>query len=266
MNRNIVRLMGDILVATSGYSYDDWRGALYPDELPKEEFLRYYALFFPFVELNFSYYSMPTPKNLGAMVSRTPDGFLFSIKAHQSLTHKPGPGWRDDAALFLRAATTLADAGRLTAILVQLPFSFHHTPDNRAYLAAMLDALWPLPRVVEFRNDEWAGQRVYDELEKRGVGCVMVDRPDLPGLPPMEQRVTGGIGYVRFHGRNSGQWWSGDNVSRYDYLYTVDELRSWVPRLKGMAKAATVLVAFNNHAKGKAVKNARELSAMLFPD
>lgn len=257
--------MGDILVATSGYSYDDWRGVLYPDELPKEEFLRYYALFFPFVELNFSYYAMPTQKSLAAMVGRTPEGFLFSIKAHQSLTHKPGPGWKDDAAVFLKAATTLADAGRLAAVLLQLPFSFHHTPENRAYLAALLDALWPLPRVVEFRNDEWAGERVYDELEKRGIGCVMVDRPDLPGLPPMDQRVTGSIGYVRFHGRNSEQWWSGDNVSRYDYLYEEDELRTWVPRLKVMAKAATVLVAFNNHAKGKATKNARELSSMLFP-
>jgi uncharacterized protein YecE (DUF72 family) len=257
--------MGDILVATSGYAYDDWRGALYPDELPKQEFLRYYALFFPFVELNFSYYSMPTAKSLAAMTARTPEGFLFSLKAHQSLTHKPGPGWKADAAAFLKAASILADADRLAAVLVQLPFSFHHTPANRTYLAGLLDALWPLPRVVEFRNDEWAGERVYDELEKRGVGCVMVDRPDLPGLPPQGERITGGLGYVRFHGRNSEQWWSGDNVSRYDYLYSTEELQPWVPRIKGMAKAATVLVAFNNHAKGKAVKNARELNSLLFP-
>ncbi|HQO66208.1 MAG TPA: DUF72 domain-containing protein, partial [Spirochaetales bacterium] len=72
--------MGDILVATSGYSYDDWRGAFYPEELPKSEFLRYYALFFPFVELNFSYYAMPKASNLRSMAARTPSSFRFSIK------------------------------------------------------------------------------------------------------------------------------------------------------------------------------------------
>jgi uncharacterized protein YecE (DUF72 family) len=257
--------MGDILVATSGYSYDDWRGPFYPDDLPKEEFLRYYALFFPFTELNFSYYSMPSPKTLSAMVSRTPAGFMFSLKAHRSLTHEPGPDWRNDAAAFTRAATVLADAGRLAAVLIQLPFRFHHVPENRSYLAALLDALWPLPRVVEFRNDEWSGERVYAELDKRGIGSVMVDRPDLPGLPPLAERVTGGLGYVRFHGRNAADWWTGDNVSRYDYLYSRDELAAWLPRLKGMAKAATLLVAFNNHARGKAVQNARELTSLLFP-
>ncbi|HPE36495.1 MAG TPA: DUF72 domain-containing protein [Spirochaetales bacterium] len=258
--------MGEILIATSGYSYDDWRGEFYPDELPKEEFLRYYALFFPFVELNFSYYAMPSARGLSGMVGRTPDGFLFTLKAHRSITHEGGPGWRDDALAFARAAGALADARRLAAVLVQLPFSFHHTPENRTYLADVLDALSPLPLAVEFRNNEWGGQRVLEELDRRGVGLVAVDRPDLPGLPNQADAVTGGLGYLRFHGRNAQSWWTGDNVSRYDYLYSDDELESCVPRVRRMAKAAkTLIVAFNNHAKGKAVKNATRLKELLFP-
>jgi len=263
--RAIVRGMGDVSIATSGYSYEDWRGAFYPEDLPKDDFLRYYALFFPFVELNFSYYAMPKASSLAAMAARTPSGFRFSVKAHKSLTHEPGAAWREDAATFSRAVGALADAGRLAAVLVQLPYRFHHTPDNRGYLAALLGALAPLPLVVEFRNDEWRGERVYDELERRGVGVAMVDRPELPGLPAMDERVTGGLAYMRFHGRNADAWWSGDATSRYDYLYSREELALTVPRLKRMAKAGNLLVAFNNHARANAVRNAGELKALLNP-
>lgn len=255
--------MGETLIATSGYSYDDWRGVFYPAALPKDEFLRYYALFFPFVELNFSYYAMPRASSLAAMAARTPSGFLFSIKAHKSLTHEPGTFWRDDAASFSKAVGALADSGRLAAVLVQLPFRFHHTPENRSYLAALLGTLAPLPLVVEFRNDEWRTERVYDELDRRGVGVAMVDRPELPGLPPMDERVTGDLAYLRFHGRNADAWWPGDATSRYDYLYSKEELAGALPRLKRMAKKAKLLVAFNNHARGNAVRNAGELKLLI---
>lgn len=255
--------MGDIMIATSGYSYDDWRGVFYPPELPKDEFLRYYALFFPFVELNFSYYAMPRAASLSAMAARTPSSFRFSIKAHKSLTHEPGPAWRDDAAAFARAAGALAETGRLAAVLVQLPYRFHHTPENRGYLAALLAALAPLPLVVEFRNDEWRGERVYDELDRRGVGVAMVDRPELPGLPLIEERVTGNLAYLRFHGRNADAWWNGDATGRYDYCYSKEELALALPRIRRMAKSGNLFVAFNNHARGNAVRNAGELKALL---
>ncbi len=255
--------MGEVLIATSGYSYDDWKGVFYPEGLPKSDYLRYYALFFPFVELNFSYYAMPTRRNLESMAARTPAHFGFSIKAHRSLTHEPGPGWRDDTAAFVKAAGALADAGKLLAVLVQLPFRFHHTPDNRSFLAGLLDALRPLPLVVEFRNDEWHGERVLAELDRRGVGLAMVDRPDLPGLPLLEDRVTAGLAYLRFHGRNADTWWSGDATTRYDYLYSREELESAAPRLRRMATQGRLLVAFNNHPSGHAVRNANELKKII---
>jgi len=261
----IVVCMGEMLIGTSGYSYEDWRGIFFPETLPKEEFLRYYALFFPFVELNFTYYTMPKASSLAAMVARTPTGFGFSIKAHRNLTHEPGPQWRDDAATFVKAVAPTLEAGRLHAVLVQLPYSFHHTPDKRNYLAGLLSSLAPLPLAVEFRNDEWQTERVFDELERRSVSVVMVDRPELPGLPPVGDRVTGNLAYARFHGRNAEAWWTGDATSRYDYLYSEDELAGTVPRLRRMARADRVLIAFNNHARGNAVRNARELKAIISP-
>lgn len=255
--------MPDIHIGTSGYSYEDWRGVLYPAELSKNGFLEYYALCFPFVELNYSYYSMPSRHSLQSMVERTPAGFRFAIKAHKSLTHEVGADWRQAAASYRQSVEILAERQRLVCVLLQLPYSFHHTPDNRQYLSKLIDALQPLPLAVEFRNNEWSGPRVYEELERRAVASVMLDQPELPGLPAAAEMVTGGLAYFRLHGRNEANWWQGDNVSRYDYLYSVEELGQIQARLRRLAKSATLYVAFNNHAAGKAVRNARELKKLL---
>jgi uncharacterized protein YecE (DUF72 family) len=252
------------LVGTCGYSYEEWRGELYPEGLPKEEFLRYYSLFFPFVELDYSWYSMPKASSLARMVERTPSGFLFAIKAHRSLTHDRGSDWRERAAEFRAALEPLAAAGRLAAVLVQLPGSFKRGEGERRYLGALCDELAAFPLAVEFRNDEWGGQGVLEELERRGASLVLVDRPDLPGLPRSTAAVTGGRSYLRFHGRNSEAWWAGDSASRYDYLYSEEELRAELPLVRQVeAKAELLLVAFNNHARGRAVANARTLAGLL---
>ncbi len=258
---------GMILAGTCGYSYEDWRGNFYPETLAKEDFLRYYSLFFPFVELDFSWYAMPSPASLLRMTERTGSGFTFAIKAHRSLSHEIGPDWRERAAEFAVAAEVLASHNRLAVILVQLPFSFSYSEDSRRYLAALLDELKNFPLAVEFRNDAWYNERVFEGLTKRSAALVLVDRPDLPGLPPEATIVTSSISYLRFHGRNGGQWWKGDATSRYDYLYSEEELSLRVPRIRELArKAATVLVAFNNHAKGSAIANAQTIAGMLKRD
>jgi len=252
------------LVGTCGYSYEEWRGELYPPELPKGDFLRYYSLFFPFVELDYSWYAMPKASSLAGMVGRTPAGFLFSIKAHRSLSHDRGPDWRERAVEFARALEPLAAEGRLAAVLIQLPYSFKRGEEERRYLGALCDELAAFPLAVEFRNDEWSGRRVLDELERRGAALVLVDRPDLPGLPPPLRVATSRLSYLRFHGRNAEAWWGGDAKARYDYLYSDEELRAQLPCIRALEeKAELVLVAFNNHARGRAVVNARTLKGLL---
>jgi len=105
---------------------------------------------------------------------------------------------------------------------------------------------------------------VYAELEQRNIGIVNTDSPELDKLPEPSSLATSDRGYVRFHGRNRENWWSGDNVSRYDYLYSDEELKEWAARIeKVLAKVKVLFLAFNNHHKGQAVVNAFQLASLL---
>lgn len=256
--------MGSVLTGTSGFSYEDWRGVFYPDDLPREEFLRYYSLIFPFVELDYTYYRMPDAAGLARMVERTRSGFLFAVKAHRSLTHEVTDGWRKNALAFSRALEPLSSAGRLAAVVLQFPFRFHHENENRIYLRDLTDELAAFPCCVEFRNSGWLTERVFDGMRERHLGFVMTDEPSLPGLLGRDPVVTADLAYLRFHGRNADQWWSGEGKGRYDYLYSDGELAEWVEKLRGVRdRAARVLVAFNNCPAGQAARNARTFAGMV---
>jgi uncharacterized protein YecE (DUF72 family) len=256
--------MAKVLVGTSGYSYVDWVGPVYPEGTPKQDFLPLYSREFPIVELNFSYYQQPNPRTLQRMVSVTPDGFLFALKAHRSMTHEIGESWDKDIAAFRAGLSPLLDAGRLAAVLLQFPYSFAYTPESRGRLAALCDKLEGIPLAVEFRKSDWMKEQVFEGLRERGISLVSVDEPDLPRLLPPIVETTGPFGYVRFHGRNKAAWWTGDNASRYDYLYSPGELTGWIERIRAiLARVPVLLLFFNNHWRGNAAKNAREMKLLL---
>ncbi|MFP4416934.1 MAG: DUF72 domain-containing protein [Chitinispirillaceae bacterium] len=256
--------MESILIGTSGYSYNDWVGPVYPVGTPVKDYLSVYSTLFPFTELNFTYYRQPNPHTIERMTHVVGDRFCFSVKAHQSLTHTKDADLHKEAAVFKQGISPLIEASQLAVVLFQFPFSFHYTPQSRRHLERVCGAFEGLPVVIEFRNGEWMRESVYAGLKKREVGLVNVDEPDLPGLIRPGSVVTADLGYVRFHGRNSKNWWSGDNVSRYDYLYSEDELAQWIPRIrKMMERCRVVMIAFNNHSKGQAVQNARMLKALI---
>jgi uncharacterized protein YecE (DUF72 family) len=255
---------GRLLVGTSGFSYEDWVGPFYPEGTPRRDFLGLYAAEFPYVELNFSYYSQPTPGTLSRMVQATPKGFLFAIKAHQSLTHQVGSDLPAAADRFRSGIVPLVEADRLAAVLLQFPFSFHYTPETRTHLQRLCESLAGLPLAVEFRNDEWQRESVLEGLRRCNAAIVNVDEPRLPRLPGPSEEVTAPLGYLRFHGRNQDAWWKGTNVTRYDYLYNGKELADWVPMIERMlARVQLMLVAFNNHSRGQAIQNARGLVRLL---
>ena len=253
-----------LLIGTAGYSYSDWEGTLYPPGTPRGAYLGLYAARFPVVELNFSYYAQPAARTLEGMLRATPGDFLFSIKAHRSLTHEPGDELAAEVRRFREGIAPLARSGRLAAVLFQFPYSFHYTPGSRRHLAGLCEAFADLPKAVEFRGVEWQRPSVYEGLRGWNAAFVNVDAPPLPRLPLPTEEVTAELAYVRLHGRNLANWWQGDNASRYDYLYSSAELEEWLPRIERLlARVRLTLVIFNNHPGGKAVRNARELSARL---
>jgi uncharacterized protein YecE (DUF72 family) len=253
-----------IYLGTSGYSYDDWRGVYYPAEVARSEWLTFYSSEFEAVELNYTYYRMPSADQLRGFAERTPDGFRFAVKAHQDITHNragdPAP-----FAQFRAALVALQRTGKLGAVLLQFPSSFRVVDDNVDYLQLCFDRLPDLPLAVEFRRGEWLTQRTLDLLREREVGFCNVDMPELRNLMPKTKLVTAPLAYVRFHGRNRAKWWRHDKAwERYNYTYSEEELAEWIPPLREMDNSAETLFAFaNNHWEGQSVSAIRQLRLLL---
>ena len=251
-----------IKIGTSGFSYDDWVGPVYPEGLPAREHLAYYAAQFPTVELNVTYYRIPDSRSVQGWARRTPDGFLFAVKAFQGLTHERT---EPDFAGFLTALTPLREAGKLGCVLAQFPYSFHLTSENRNYLARLRAGMGELPVVVELRNANWVRDETFELLRTLQLGFCCVDEPQLRGLMPPIAVATGPVAYVRFHGRNAAKWYDHDEAwERYNYSYSENELREWVPKIRELdTQVPLTLVYFNNHYVGQATKGARDLTQLM---
>lgn len=261
-----------ILVGTAGFSYTDWRGSFYPQGLPARDMLGFYATRFPAVELDFTYYRMPTAATLASMAKRTPAGFEFCVKAFRGMTHEPPDDPGDLAALyyqFLEALGPVRGEGKLGCVLMQFPWSFRYGNDACAYLEMCAELLRGVPAVVEFRNSGWVAEPVragvLGRLRDMGFGFCAVDEPRLSGLMPPLAAATADISYVRFHGRNAAKWWKHDTASeRYDYLYTETELGQWTEKIARLAEETKkTYVFFNNCHAGHAATNAAMMSALL---
>ena len=255
-------------VGTSGYSYAEWTDAgFYPPGTKSANMLPFYAQNFPITELNFTWYQMPKARALERMHRQAPADFRFAAKLTRTLTHEIDPGqWRGQAVQYRDGIAPLIQARKLAAVLLQFPPSFVRAPQNRRYLAALLDELDGLPLAVEFRHASWATDRVFAELERRRTTLVAVDEPDLPGLFPRLDTVTNpGLFYIRFHGRNAKGWRSGNMQKQFDYDYGDDELCQWAnTRIAKMARqASSGVIFFNNHVRAQAPRNAVRLINLL---
>jgi uncharacterized protein YecE (DUF72 family) len=159
------------------------------------------------------------------------------------------------------------EASKLKGILAQFPWSFKNNEENRKYLKLCKDRLSKYPLIVEFRHLSWISEPIFGFLKDLGVSYCAVDEPNLPGLVPPKVSATADLGYVRFHGRNAETWWGGDSAQRYNYLYTEQELKEWVPKIKELAASTKeTLVLFNNCHTGFAAKNAKTMQNILQPD
>jgi len=251
-----------IRIGTSGYSFEDWRGVFYPERIGRGRMLDFYSGEFDTVEVNSSYYRIMHPRVSEAMVAKTPDGFTFFLKLHESMTHSrdaSGGSWRDFHAML----RPFAEAGKLSGLLAQFPYSFRPSDEAFAHLSDLGRRVEGIPLAAEYRNADWFVSEHLSRTSDMGIAPVSVDAPALKGLPP--RIAVGGLpfGYMRFHGRNAGHWWEGGAL-RYDYDYSEAELSEWMPGIRSLVeKSGKVFVFFNNCHLGQAVRGARIMKGLV---
>jgi len=249
-----------VIVGTSGYSFTDWVGPFYPPGTRRGDMLAHYVQHFPAVEVNYTYYRMPTARTLAALARNSPPEFLFWVKANQETTHKRN---RQVAGEFLDALAPLTEAGKLAGVLLQFPQSFHRTIANRKYLAAALADLSGPPLAVEFRHCSWADPGVAEGLRRRQAILVVPDAPPIPALYHVAPTATTPVGYLRLHSRNAEKWYAGA-AERYDYSYSAAELQRFATDWTDPALGIERLFAFfNNCHQSQAAANAQAFQRIL---
>jgi uncharacterized protein YecE (DUF72 family) len=261
---------GRIYVGPAGWSYADWAGIVYPAKRPRGfHEAAFLAEFFDTIEINTSFYQPLRPAVCWQWLERVAANprFLFTAKLWQRFTHESGATPEDEKAV-REGFDLLMGAEKLGAVLLQFPFSFHNTPENRAYLEKLLDRFQEYPLAVEVRHATWNDKKFYELLHERGVGFCNIDQPVIGKSIKPSEKATASVGYVRLHGRRYDTWFTDDPLmpaeERYNYLYTAAELEPWAERIRKVStRAKTTFVITTNHFQGKAIVNALQLIQLL---
>jgi uncharacterized protein YecE (DUF72 family) len=275
-------------------------GRFYPKDVdtPAER-LAFYADRFPLVEVDSTYYALPSERNAALWLERTPMHFTFNIKAFALLTHHSvGPRglpakireqlpedkkrfYRKDLPpselarveeMFVSALKPLDDAGRLGAILFQFPHWFVPSRENRGYLEQLAES-FPYRIAVEFRGGGWMKddesiKRTLALLAELGLTYVVVDEPQgfKTSVPPVVAATSPALAMIRFHGHNDENWEKTgiSAAERFRYLYSEDELKEWVAPAKELASRSEQLhILMNNCYEDYGVKNAAQIADLI---
>jgi len=271
-----------VRVGTSGWSYPSgkgtWNGIFYPVPPGRRsraaggfDELRYYAEHFDTVEINSSFYGVPTPAAARSWVERTPPGFEFSLKLYQKFTH---PGMFEkatgkdpwditghDVDGFRAGIEPLAAAGKLGAVLAQFPASFRNEPNTRLYLEWLLERFRDYQLAVELRHRSWSDdpRETLTLLAAFGAAWAQIDEPKFrfsirQDLMPNVRTFY----YLRLHGRNAADWWNHQaSEDRYNYLYSASELQPFAEAARQASREVKKAYLYaNNHFSAKSVANA----------
>jgi uncharacterized protein YecE (DUF72 family) len=230
----------NVCVGTSGYNYPEWRGTFYPDKFSTAKMLGYYAERFRTVEINYTFYRMPTEKLLAGWAAGTPEGFTFTLKAPRRITHDAKlQGCEDLLESFCTAARTLGP--KLGVLLFQLPPNFKKDASVlRAFLALLPDGT---RAAVEFRHQSWFDGDVFGALKARNVALCVADSEKLHA--PVE--VTADYGYFRL--RDEG--------------YQQPDIERWAQTIRDLKGPDDVFVYFKHEEQGLGPDFARRLIEAL---
>jgi len=269
-----MKMPQNLFIGVTGWSYPDWNNLIYPARRPKDfSGLAFISKLFDVVEINTTYYH---PQSSGAskewlkQAAHNPR-FRFTAKLWQKFVlEKARDGdtsySQSDIEIAKRGMRPLLEAGRLGALLVQFPQSFHYNESNRDRLSRLLEAFQEFPLVVEIRHDSWNHPEALRLLNQRGAGFANIDQPQIGQALGFTEIVSGRAAYFRFHGRNREQWLNKDAGvdQRYDYLYSSAELDGFLASIqKARRQSENTYVIFNNHPRAQAVVNALQLQFEL---
>jgi uncharacterized protein YecE (DUF72 family) len=271
-----------VRIGTCSWADEALSKYFYPKGVPAKERLRYYAERFDTVEVDSTFYRLPTDSMVEGWAERTPRGFVMHVKAFALMTRHPvkaevlPPELREEMPVdergrvdrpprklrgevfrqFLESLAPLRNEGKLGGILFQLPPYVVFKPASLEYLEWAREQLGGDGMLVEFRHRTWLDDENRDEtfsfLERIGATYVVVDAPrsaSAKNLVPTVPALTSPTAYVRFHGRNLATWnkRGGSAAERFDYLYSDEELSEWVPILRELAGDAQQVYAFFNN-------------------
>jgi uncharacterized protein YecE (DUF72 family) len=240
--------MKPVRIGCSGWNYGHWRERVYPKGLPPRRWLERYATLFDTVEVNATFYRLPTRSAVAGWVEGSPPGFLFAVKASRYLTHiKRLTDLGQGVQRFYERLEPLLRSPKMGPVLWQLPATFHRADDR---LAGALASLPPGRHCFEFRHESWFVPEVYDLLRTHDAALVIGVHKDRP-FQPLE--LTADWTFLRFHYGASGRHGN----------YSERELAAWAERIAGWRHAADVYAYFNNDWEGYAVKNGLRLKELL---
>lgn len=234
-------------VGTSGWHYDHWRHQFYPEGLAKAKWLEFYATHFTTVEINNSFYRLPSEAAFAVWRDSSPGDFAFALKVSRFITHiKRLKNTQEAVDNFISRARVLGK--KMGPLLYQLPPNMHRDDDR---LDSFLSALpRGLKHVIEFRHQSWLGDGIFEILHKHNAGLCVFDMPSF-SCPLV---ATADFAYVRFHG----------SASLYSSSYSDEELAGWAKKLINLARnLEAVYIYFNNDAEAFAARNAMTLRGFL---
>lgn len=260
-----------VRIGVAGWDYPDWVGPVYPRGGGRGvDRLAYLSRFVDVLEINSTFYRPAAPRTAESWARRTaPRGavFRFSAKAHRSWSHESEPPGPEEIASTLEGLRPLREAGRLCALLVQFPQSFHHDEPARSRLLALAERVSGWPVVIEVRHAGWQREEALRWFEQLPLAWCVVDQPRIGrSTARPEPRVRHGLAYLRLHGRNRADWFREEagRDARYDYLYSMSEIEELASTARRMAEqAAELVVVQNNHFRGQALVNALQLKHLL---
>lgn len=245
--------LSKIFIGTSGWSYNQWEGLFYPEDLPSSKRLEVFSKHFQTTEVNYSFYRLPSPQVYKKWYDQTPDNFVFALKASRFITHikrlrQVKKAWRK----FLDNAQNLKQ--KLGPILFQFPPNFKAKEKNINNLIGFLELInadFPEGKFsFEFRHSSWSKSPIYNLLKKYQVVWVIADSSKYP----REDKITADFVYIRMHGPGA----------LYASKYSLEDLKDLGLKLKKWAKKGlTCFVYFNNDMEGLAIENAKELRELL---